>query len=88
MVLKETTTNVVTARGESSSGRSTQDTDEATVVVTQPVQLPVAAVVTNVPRLPSTGVAPRERSPIATTLVSFGILGVLMLIVLRKRQSN
>jgi hypothetical protein len=87
MTLRETTTNVVTAKGESSSGQSTQDTDEATVVVMQrATPLPIVGAVTSVPRLPSTGVAPREGNPIANTLVPVGILGALMLIAFRKKQ--
>lgn len=87
MRLTLTTTNVVTATGKSQSGRSTEDTDEATVVVgkLQADGLPISQVATMTPRLPSTGVAPREGSPLTNVLV-LASLGVWGFIAFRKRH--
>ena len=85
--LSETTTNVVTATGESQSGRSTEDTDEATVVVGTPrvLALPLSGVATSTPRFQSTGVLPREGNPLTNVLVLAG-LGALGFFALRKRH--
>lgn len=87
MRLSETTTNVVTATGESQTGRETRDTDEAIVVVGTPrtIALPLTVTATTTPRLPSTGVAPREGSPLTSVLVLAG-LGALGFFALRKRR--
>lgn len=87
MRLSLTTTNVVTATGEASSGRETRDTDEATVVVGIPrtITPPLSVATTTTPRFPSTGVSPREGSPLTNVLVLAG-LGVLGFFALRKRH--
>lgn len=88
MRLATTTTNVVTAIGESISGRNTKDTDEATVVVSTPeIQIvPVVAAAITSPRLPNAGIAPREGNPFTPVLISVGILGMCIFLSLRKRQ--
>ena len=87
MRLSLTTTNVVTATGEASSGRETKDTDEVTVVVGMPrtITPPLTEATTTTPRFPSTGVSPREESPLTNVLVLAG-LGVLGFFALRKRH--
>jgi hypothetical protein len=93
MTLSETTTNIVTATGESQSGRSTEDTDEATVVVTEPVVVapvvsqPLVQSVVSTPRLPDTGVAPRSDNSALFVLMSIALLGTLTLLRPRRKSS-
>lgn len=88
MRLSLTTTNIVTATGEASSGRATKDIDEVTVVVGMPrtIALPLSESATTTPRFPSTGVAPREGSPLTSVPILIGF-GALTLLVLRKRHT-
>ncbi len=86
--LSETTTNIVTATGESQSGRDTKDTDEATVVVTQRIlPLPIVASGTTTPRFPNTGVAPEEKSVLVQVLIPLGIVMLTALFFMKKRRT-
>ncbi len=89
MRLSETTTNIVTATGESASGISTKDTDTATVVVTQRmVPLPTVGSSTTTPRFPNTGVAPRVENVIAQVIVPIGISMLISFFFIRKRRTT
>lgn len=86
--LLKTTTNVVTAVGESSSGKKTQDTDEATVIVKAvPAPIVAGASTTTTPRFPNTGVAPRVENMNAWVIIPAGIIALMTFFYLRKRRA-
>lgn len=85
--LLKTTTNVVTAAGESSSGKKTQDTDAATVVVKAVPTPIVAGASTTTPRFPNTGVAPRVENMNAWVIIPTGIIALMTFFYLKKRRA-